>query len=357
MPSAREWFPHELVPWERGGQYPAREAVGASLAGAALSEGVRSAIFVNLLTEDNLPYYTCALVSSFGAEGAWGDWMRRWTAEEGRHSIVLRDWVTVSQLVDPVVLERARMQQVSGGVAPEPWSPAGTMVYVRLQELATRIAHFNTAKALDDPAGYEIMKRVAADENLHFLFYRDLVSAAIELDPSDVVVEIERVVQGFAMPGTGISGYRAHAASIADEGIYSVAVFHDQVLAPTLRYWKVEELTGLDARSCRGPGPPAPARRACPAHRPAPGRAAARAKGRPPTLGYAGRCPGPAKCPPGGEGPSRRRDVRAVPSLLRSAGPPHRGQRGGRGSPSRPRVPAGDAREPVPPIWAWPRTT
>jgi len=40
------------------------------------------------------------------------------------------------------------------------------------------------------------MKRVAADENLHFLFYRDLVSAAIELDPSDMVAEIERVVLG-----------------------------------------------------------------------------------------------------------------------------------------------------------------
>ena len=248
LASAREWFPHDLVPWERGGCIrPGKPWEAAP--GAALSEGVRSAIFVNLLTEDNLPYYTCALVSSFGAEGAWGDWMRRWTAEEGRHSIVLRDWVTVSRLVDPVVLERARMQQVSGGVAPEPWSAAGTMVYVALQELATRISHFNTAKALDDPAGYEIMKRVAADENLHFLFYRDLVSAAIELDPSDVVTEIERVVQGFAMPGTGIAGYRAHAASIAEEGIYSVAVFHDQVLAPTLRYWKVEELTGLDARS------------------------------------------------------------------------------------------------------------
>ncbi|MGO9659029.1 MAG: acyl-ACP desaturase [Acidimicrobiales bacterium] len=248
LDSAREWFPHELVPWERGSRIEPGKPWEPP-AGTPISEGVRSAILVNLLTEDNLPYYTVALASAFGTAGAWGDWMRRWTAEEGRHSIVLRDWVTVSGLVDPVVLERARMQQVSGGVAPEPWSAAGTMVYVALQELATRIAHFNTAKALDDAAGYEIMKRVAADENLHFLFYRDLVSAALELDPSDVVREIERVVQGFAMPGTGIGGYRAHAASIADEGIYSVAVFHDQVLGPTLRYWKVEEVTGLDAES------------------------------------------------------------------------------------------------------------
>jgi len=248
LSSAREWFPHELVPWERASQIEAGKP-WMPPPGTPLPDGVRSAIFVNLLTEDNLPYYTCALASAFGTGGAWGDWMRRWTAEEGRHSIVLRDWVTVSRLMDPVVLERARMRQVSGGVAPEPWSAIGTMVYVALQELATRIAHFNTAKALDDPAGYEIMKRVAADENLHFLFYRDLVGAAIELDPSGVVLEIERVVQGFAMPGTGITGYRDHAASIADEGIYSVAVYHDQVLAPTLRFWQVEELTGLDAKS------------------------------------------------------------------------------------------------------------
>jgi acyl-[acyl-carrier-protein] desaturase len=248
LSGAREWFPHELVPWDRGAQIKAGKPWQPP-PGTPLSDGVRSAIFINLLTEDNLPYYTSALASAFGAGGAWGEWMRRWTAEEGRHSIVLRDWVTVSRLMDPVLLERARMQQVSGGVAPEPWSAVGTMVYVALQELATRIAHFNTAKALDDPAGYEIMKRVAADENLHFLFYRDLVSAAIELDPSDVVTEVERVVQGFAMPGTGIVGYRDHAASIADEGIYSLAVFHDQVLAPTLRFWKVEELAGLDARS------------------------------------------------------------------------------------------------------------
>jgi acyl-[acyl-carrier-protein] desaturase len=159
--------------------------------------------------------------------------------------------VTVSRLLDPVVLERGRMQQVSCGVAPEPWSAEGTLVYVTLQELATRVAHFNTAKALDDAAGYEIMKRVAADENLHFLFYRDLSSAAIELDPSLLVLAMERVVRGFAMPGIGIAGFGGHAAAIADAGIYSLAVYYEQVLAPTLRHWQIEELTDLSPESCQ----------------------------------------------------------------------------------------------------------
>jgi acyl-[acyl-carrier-protein] desaturase len=122
-------------------------------------------------------------------------------------------------------------------------------VYVSLQELATRVAHFNTAKALDDTAGYEIMKRVAADENLHFLFYRDLSTAAMEVSPSEMVIAVERVVKTFNMPGTGISGYHEHTVAIADEGIYSLLIFHDQVLVPTLRTWRVEQLTGLTSEA------------------------------------------------------------------------------------------------------------
>jgi acyl-[acyl-carrier-protein] desaturase len=251
LSSAREWFPHQLVPWERASE-TIRDQVWEDPHAPGISVGVRSAILVNLLTEDNLPYYSNALITTFGVEGAWGDWVRRWTAEEGRHSIVLRDWVTVSRLIDPVVLERSRMQQVSNGVAPEPWSAIGTLIYVALQELATRVAHFNTAKAIkDDSAGYEIMKRVAADENLHFLFYRDLGSAVLEVAPSETMLEILRVVQTFAMPGTGITDYRGHTMAIANEGIYSLAVYHDQVLVPTIRYWRVEEVAGLSPEAAR----------------------------------------------------------------------------------------------------------
>jgi acyl-[acyl-carrier-protein] desaturase len=242
--ATKEWFPHELVPWSRGRDFAPGEEWEPSP--VAPDPAVRSALFLNLLTEDNLPYYSMEIQQMFGVDDAWGAWARRWTAEEQRHSIVIRDWLTVTRALDPVALERARMAQVSGGIAPHPGRVADGLVYVTLQELATRIAHHNTGKLLEDQPGYEIMKRVAADENLHYLFYRDATSAALQLDPSTVVIAIERQVRGFAMPGTGIPDFAAHAAAIARAGIYDYAVHHAQILVPVvLRHWKVESIEGL----------------------------------------------------------------------------------------------------------------
>ena len=209
---------------------------------------MRFALFVNLLTEDNLPYYFWTLDRIFGGDGPWGAWARRWTTEEMRHSMVIRDYLVVTRAIDPVALERARMVQVGGGVVPQPSFAADGFVYVALQELATRVSHHNTGKALldDDRAGYEVMKRVAADENLHFLFYRDLVSAALEVDASAMVLAIERQVREFEMPGTGIPDFAAHAKAIARAGIYDFTVHHDQILVPVVvRHWDIEHLEGL----------------------------------------------------------------------------------------------------------------
>ena len=244
LTTTKEWFPHELVPWERGTAETAERAWQESV--APMAPGIRSALFVNLLTEDNLPYYFHTIDRMFGADGAWGTWARRWTAEEGRHSIVIRDYLTVTRMVDPVALERARMHQVGHGVVPQPTSALDGLVYVALQELATRVAHRATGKLLDDRAGYEVMARVAADENLHHIFYRDLVSAALELDPSPVVEAIERQVTDFEMPGTGILDFEDHALAIARAGIYDLASHHQLILVPVvLRHWGVEQLEGL----------------------------------------------------------------------------------------------------------------
>src|SRR4051794_2493076 len=242
--AAKEWFPHEMVPWSRGRDF----APGAvwDPDEVSMPDGVRSALFVNLLTEDNLPYYFRTIEALFGADSVWGAWVRRWTAEEGRHSIMIRDYLTVTRSVDPVALKRALMHQVATGITPDPPTPVDGLAYVALQELATRIAHRNTGKMLEDRVGYEVMARVASDENLHFLFYRDLVTAALQTAPSEGVIALERQVREFEMPGVGIVDFADHANAIAKAGIYDLVSHHEQILVPVvLRHWGVEELTGL----------------------------------------------------------------------------------------------------------------
>jgi acyl-[acyl-carrier-protein] desaturase len=138
------------------------------------------------------------------------------------------------------------MRQVSKGQVPNPPGIEDGIVYVALQELATRISHRNTGKILDDPEGLAIMSRVAADENLHHLFYRDLASAALEIDPSGMVEAIERQVRHFEMPGAGITDFKTHAKLIADVGVYDFASHHDQILVPVVfKHWRIEQLQNL----------------------------------------------------------------------------------------------------------------
>jgi acyl-[acyl-carrier-protein] desaturase len=121
------------------------------------------------------------------------------------------------------------------------------LAYVTFQELATRIAHRNTGRYSDDPVADRIMIRIAADENLHMVFYRDVIAAALVLEPSAAVRAIVDEVLAFEMPGAGIPGFVRKAAQIAKAGIYDIRVHRDEVLLPILRHWRIFELTNLDA--------------------------------------------------------------------------------------------------------------
>ncbi len=245
---AEEWFPHDYVPYSLGRDFGGFEGGEPwtpdqpSLTGVA-----RTALEVNLLTEDNLPSYHREIHGMFGRrDSAWMAWVHRWTAEEGRHSIVLRDYLVVTRNHDPVALERGRMAVVEEGYDHHARDTLHGMVYVAFQELATRISHRNTGRYSDDPVADRIMARIAADENLHMVFYRDMVSAAMELDPSATVQAIADEVIGFEMPGAGMPNFRRHSAVIADAGIYDLRGHHDDVVWPLLRKWRVFAVEGLD---------------------------------------------------------------------------------------------------------------
>ncbi|HET8568169.1 MAG TPA: acyl-ACP desaturase [Candidatus Limnocylindria bacterium] len=243
---AKEWFPHEYIPYSLGRDFDKEPWTPDQ---PRLTGVAQTAFEVNLLTEDNLPSYHRLIYSMLGkGDGAWMDWVHRWTAEEGRHAIVIRDYLVVTRNIDPVMLERGRMQTMLRGY-DHPVGVVRGLAYTSFQELATRISHQNTGRFSTDPVADRIMARVAADENLHMVFYRDALAAVLEVDQSTAVKAIAAEVLDFAMPGAGIAGYLRKAARIADAGIYDLRVHHDEVIWPLLRYWRVFERTGLDAEA------------------------------------------------------------------------------------------------------------
>src|SRR6516165_7998046 len=244
---ADEWMPHEYVPWSEGRNFAALAGEPWSVEQSRLSPVARAALELNLLTEDNLPSYHRELGHTFGRNGAWGAWVNRWTAEEGRHASCIRDYLLVTRGVDPERLERARMATLQAGWDSRNKPVLHACAYVSFQELATRVSHRNTGRYCEDPIAENLLARIAMDENLHMIFYRDLVQAALEMAPSQTLRAIADEVVGFVMPGSVVPGFARKAVQIAQAGIYDLRIHHDDVIMPLLRHWRVFEIEGLDA--------------------------------------------------------------------------------------------------------------
>jgi acyl-[acyl-carrier-protein] desaturase len=117
---------------------------------------------------------------------------------------------------------------------------------VSFQELATRVSHRNTGRFTEDPVAERLLTRVAKDENLHMIFYRNIVEAALQIAPGPTMRAITDEVVGFQMPGAVIPGFSRKAVQMARAGIYDLRIHHDDIVLPLVRQWNLLELEGLD---------------------------------------------------------------------------------------------------------------
>jgi len=245
--TTKDWYPHEYVPWSEGRTFAgplngdAWEAKDSKLTPIA-----QDSLVLNLLTEDNLPSYHTEIAFSMGRDGAWNSWLNRWTAEEARHGIVLRDYLMATRGVDPIELEDLRMAHMQVGYeTPYPNDMLHTVAYVTFQELATRISHRNTGRISNDAICEGMLARVALDENLHMLFYRNLLGAALKLEPNATMRAITDVVTNFQMPGAGMPGWGRKSVQIALAGIYDLQLHLNDVVMPVLRAWGIFDMDTL----------------------------------------------------------------------------------------------------------------
>lgn len=247
---AEEWHPHDFVPWSEGHNFSYLGGEDWEPTQSKLGKVAQTAMYVNLLTEDNLPSYHREIATLFGRDSSWGEWVGQWTAEEHKHGTAMYNYLMVTRGIDPVKYERARMAHMKAGYDSGEKSPLDAIAYVTMQELATRIAHRNTgleAKTDGDILADRLLNRVAKDENLHMLFYRNLGTAALQIAPSEMIQSIAKEVTGFQMPGSAtIPEFWPSAKIISDAEIYDFDIHANKIVKPTLEYWKIDEIKDQD---------------------------------------------------------------------------------------------------------------
>jgi acyl-[acyl-carrier-protein] desaturase len=119
------------------------------------------------------------------------------------------------------------------------------VAYVSFQELATRVSHRNTGRATGCPIAEQLLTRISTDENLHMVFYRNIMAAALDISPDDAMEAIRDEVVGFAMPGAGMADFMRSSVVIAKAGIYDLRLHYDEVIMPVLRFWRVFDRDGF----------------------------------------------------------------------------------------------------------------
>ncbi|WP_431972329.1 acyl-ACP desaturase [Nocardia sp. bgisy134] len=253
LSTAKEWCPHDYVPWDEGRNFAAMGGEDWHPEQSRLSEVAKVAMITNLLTEDNLPSYHRVIAENFSQDGAWGTWVGRWTAEENRHSIAMRDYLVCTRAVDPVALENDRMVHMTRGVHTPPGfgGVCDQVAYVTFQELATRVSHRSTGRVCEDPIADRLLQRIAADENLHMMFYRNVAAAAFDIAPDQTIESVTPIVKYFAMPGAGMPNWRRNGVLMVKHGIYDLRQHLDEVVMPILRIWNVFHRTDFTARGER----------------------------------------------------------------------------------------------------------
>jgi acyl-[acyl-carrier-protein] desaturase len=242
----QDWYFHDIVPWERGESFRDKPWDESQ---CTISESARASLVLNLLTEDNLPYYHALIARCLPDTSAYTRWSHLWTAEEGQHAIGMRSYLLTSRNADPVQLEDDRKATMTNGYQPIYTDPTEIFAYTAAQELATRVSHRNVARITDDPAAFELMRNIASDENHHFIFYKGVMRAMLDQEPSVVLAGIHRALATFQMPGVAIPHFLRRSIAVARAGVYNLRIHHDRVVQPLLRDWHIADLTDLTARA------------------------------------------------------------------------------------------------------------
>ncbi|WP_330185130.1 acyl-ACP desaturase [Nocardia sp. NBC_01503] len=235
---AAEWQPHDYVPWDDGRNFEFLGGTDWEPGQSELSEVSRLALTVSVLIADNLPSYHRE-IGKYLRTGPWWRWVGRWTAEENRHEILIRNYLMVTRAVDPIELERMRMAHMTASFRRPAMHLIDVLATCAFEEAAAAVRHRNTAATADSPIVASIAERLAADDELQAVFFANLVSAALDLVPDQAVRAIADRVADFHVPVVELASGKSSDEVLAEAGIYDKAQEPALVFGPLLERWNI----------------------------------------------------------------------------------------------------------------------
>ncbi|WP_227980052.1 acyl-ACP desaturase [Nocardia spumae] len=248
----RDWQPHEYVPFSDGRNFAFLGGADWDPQQVTLGEVAAVALTVSVLIADNLPSYHRELGRRLRT-GPWWRWVGRWTAEENRHEILIRNYLMVTRAVDPVELERARMAHMTTGFTRPAIHLLDLLAQCAFEEAASGVRHRNIAALRENPMVTEIADRIAVDDELQAEFFANLVAAALDLVPDQTVRAIADRIADFRVPELTLPDGRNSTDVLAEAGIYEPDRAGELVFAPLLERWNIFSRTdfGADGEAAR----------------------------------------------------------------------------------------------------------
>ena len=241
------WFPSELLKPEEG-KSPDEHVKELRRRAAGIPDSARTAVALNLLTEEGLPHFHRLLAVYLGDDTFWRSWNNLWTAEEDRHGVVLHDYVRETNLLDQRGLDALQFSYLRSGFHPG-WDrdPYRVFAYTSLQERATQHSHSETGKLVGEyePLLAKILRLVAREEARHYSFYRTIFSEILKRDPNEALHSASLILPALQMPGVNMPGFSKFADVVRRAGIYGPRDYL-RIAQEQIRLWKIERLTGLN---------------------------------------------------------------------------------------------------------------
>ncbi|NNH69899.1 acyl-ACP desaturase [Nocardia uniformis] len=244
--AAAHWQPHDYVPWDDGRNFGFLGGTDWDPSQSELGETAKLALTVSVLVADNLPSYHREL-GKYLRRGPWWRWVGRWTAEENRHEILIRNYLMVTRAVDPEELERLRLAHMTLGFRRPSMHLLDVLAASAFEEMAAAVRHRNTEALDENPIVTEIARRLAVDDEMQAEFFANLISAAFDLAPDQTMRAIADRVADFRVPEVVLADGSSSDDALAAAGIYDRAKEPELVFGPLLAQWKVFSRTDLGA--------------------------------------------------------------------------------------------------------------